>query len=258
LTPSSSASSVQNWINTTMRAHMQNTVAANQSVPANPTSSGDACAASNPAQQVALPLPPGCQHSSWTCSFQGSKSPSALTLDVPDGNVKLAISDGGPVNGVNYTIRKSLNYVGGSYYKDFTYNLNIPASSNATANVQLTNHTGTGNIAITGWNHCLNKGVGWEQAELNEVPVGQRSWSGTKSYAVAGSTAARVPSCGGGWGQNNLVTSWSTWRNNGLRTYRAKYRNSGGTISTSACGSASSTANLRWWCINATNYSCNP
>lgn len=257
LTASSSASDVQNWINSTMRSHMQNTVAANESVPANPTSSGDACAASNTTQEVTLPLPHSCQHSSWTCSFQGSKSPAALTLDIPDGNVKLAITSGGPVNGVSYTIRKSLNYTGGSYYKDFTYNFNIPASSNASAAVQLTTHTGSGNTAITGWNHCINKGVGWELAEYDEVPSEQRSWSGTKSYAVAGSTVTRVPSCGSSWGQNNLVTAWSTWRNHGNRPYRAQYRDSNGSILTSACGSSSGGSNRRWWCRNASTYSCN-
>ena len=258
LTADSSPTAVQNWINSTMRSHFQNTVAANQSAPSNPTSSGDACAASNTTNTVTMPIPGGCDHSSWTCTFQGSKSPSSLTLDVTDGNVKLVVSGGGPVNGVSYTIRKSLNYTGGSYYKDFAYSLNIPASSNASANVQLTSHTTSGNHAITPWNNCINKGLGWELAESAEVSTSlKNAASGTKVYAAANTNAQTVPSCGSSWGQNNIVTAWHTWRNHGHRPYKAKYRNAANTIVTSACGTSAGGTGYSYWCRNAATYTCN-
>ena len=258
LTADSSSTAVQNWINSTMRSHFQNTVAANQSAPSNPTSSGDACAASNTTNTVTMPIPGGCDHSSWTCTFQGSKSPSSLTLDVTDGNVKLAVSGGGPVNGVSYTIRKSLNYTGGSYYKDFAYSLNIPASSNASANVQLTSHTTSGNHAITPWNNCIDKGLGWELAESAEVSTSlKNAASGTKVYAAANTNAQTVPSCGSSWGQNNIVTAWHTWRNHGHRPHKAKYRNAANTIVTSACGTSAGGTGYSYWCRNAATYTCN-
>jgi len=258
LTANSSATAIQNWINAKMRDHFENTVSANQPSPTNPTSSGDACAASNTTNTVTMPIPGGCQHSSWTCTFTGSKSPSSLTLDVPDGNVKLTVATGGPINGVNYTIRKSLNYVGGTYFRDFTYNLSIPASSNASANVQLTSHNRTGNQVITPWNYCIDKGVGWELAESSEVPTATKNAAtGSKRYANSNTTPRTVPSCGAGWGQNNLVSIWETWRNHGLRPYKAKYRNSSDAVVTSACGSSSGGGSYQFWCRNATAYSCN-
>lgn len=258
LSANSSATSIQNWINTTMRDHFQNTVATNQSAQANPTSSGDACAASNTTNTVTMPLIGGCNHSSWTCTFV-SKSPSSLTLDLADGNVKLAVSTGGPVNGVNYTIRKTLNYPGSSYYKDFSYSLDIPASSNAAPNVQLTTHTGSGNLAITPWNHCLSKGVGWELAESSEVSTALKNAApNTKVYAKANTTARTVPICSGsGWSNNNIVTNWSTWRNHSSTSYRVKYRDSNDNLINGACRTNSGGGSNSFWCRNATVYSCN-
>ena len=122
--------------------HFENTVAGNQSAPSSPTSSGDPCLSSNTTQTVTMPIG-GCNHSSWTCTF-ASKSPSLLTLDLSDGNVKLVNTTGGPVS-VSYTIRKSLELLRSGYYKDFSYSVSVPASSNASANVQLTTHSGAGN-----------------------------------------------------------------------------------------------------------------
>jgi hypothetical protein len=258
LSATATPTAIQNWINARMRDHFQNTVAANQSAPANPTSSGDACAASNTANVVTMPIPAGCDHSSWTCTFQGSKSPAGLSLDVTNGNVRLAVASGGPVNGVNYTIRKSLDYAGGNYYKDFAYSLNIPASSNASTNVQLTTHNRTGNTAITPWNHCISKGVGWELAESSEVSTAMKNAaSGTKVYARANTTARTVPSCGGGWSQNNVVTNWSQWRSSSSGAYRAKYRNANDQLVNSSCRASSGGAGRSFWCRNADAYSCN-
>jgi hypothetical protein len=257
LTADSSATAVQNWINSTMRSHFQNTVAANQSAPANPSSSGDACAADNNTNTVTMPLIGGCNHSSWTCTF-ASKSPSSLTLDLADGNVKLVVSDGGPVTGVSYTIRKTLNYTGSSYYKDFSYSMDIPASSNASANVQLTTHSGAGHLAITPWNHCLAKGVGWELAESSEVSQALKNAApNTKVYAKANTTAQTVPICGSSFGNNNIVTNWATWRNHSSTSYRVKYRDSNDNLINGACRSNSGGASNSFWCRNAAVYSCN-
>jgi len=258
LTANSSATAVQNWIHTTMQSHFQNTVAANQSAPASPSSSGDACAASNPTNTVTMPLIGGCNHSSWTCTF-ASKAPSSLTLDLADGNVKLVVSDGAPVTGVSYTIRKSLNYSNSSYSKDFSYSMNIPASSNATAAVQLTTHSGAGNKAITPWNHCLAKGVGWELAESDEVTSPLKNAApNTKIYAKAGTTARTVPVCNGsGWSKNNIITGWETWRNHSSTSYRVKYRDASDNLINGAGRSNSGGATNSFWCRNATVYSCN-
>ena len=256
LTADSSATAVQNWINSTMRSHFQDTVAFNQSAPANPSSSGDACAASNTSNTVTMPLIGGCNHSSWTCTF-ASKTPSSLTLDLADGNVKLVVSDGGPVTGVSYTIRKTLNYTGSSYYKDFSYSMDIPASSNATANVQLTTHSGAGNLAITPWNHCLSKGVGWELAEESEVSTALKNAApNTKVYAKSGTTARTVPECGSSFGNNNIVTNTALWRNHTSNTYRVKYRDSNDNLINGACRSNSGGASNSFWCRNAAVYSC--
>jgi hypothetical protein len=257
LTADSSASAIATWINTTMKAHFQNTVAANQSAPASPASTGDACAASNTTNTVTMPLIGGCNHSSWTCSF-ASKSPSSLTLDLADGNVKLAISDGGPVS-VSYTIRKSLNYSNSSYHKDFSYSMNVPASSNATAAVQLTTHSGAGNLAISPWNHCLSKGVGWELAESSEVSTSLKNAApNTKVYGKAGTTARTVPVCNGsGWSNNNIITNWETWRNHSSTSYRVKYRDSNDNLINGACRSNSGGGSNSFWCRNASVYSCN-
>ncbi len=258
LTANSSATAVQNWINTTMQSHFQNTVAANQSAPVSPSSTGDACSSSNTTNTVTMPLIGGCNHSSWTCTF-ASKSPSSLTLDLADGNVKLVVSDGGPVTGVSYTIRKSLNYSNSSYHKDFSYSMNIPASSNATAAVQLTTHSGAGNLAITPWNHCLAKGVGWELAESDEVSSTLKNAApNTKVYAKAGTTARTVPVCNGsGWSNNNIITGWQTWRNHSSTSYRVKYRDSSDNLINGACRTNSGGGSNSFWCRNATVYSCN-
>ena len=256
LTADSSATAVQNWINSTMRSHFQDTVAFNQSAPANPSSSGDACAASNTSNTVTMPLIGGCNHSSWTCTF-ASKTPSSLTLDLADGNVKLVVSDGGPVTGVSYTIRKTLNYTGSSYYKDFSYSMDIPASSNATANVQLTTHSGAGNLAITPWNHCLSKGVGWELAEESEVSTALKNAApNTKVYAQSGTTARTVPVCGSSFGNNNIVTNTALWRNHTSNTYRVKYRDSNDNLINGDCRSNSGGGSNSFWCRNAAVYSC--
>jgi hypothetical protein len=258
LTANSSAGAVATWINTTMKSHFQNSVAANQSAPASPSSSGDACSSSNTTNTVTMPLIGGCNHSSWTCTF-ASKTPSSLTLDLADGNVKLVVSDGGPVTGVSYTIRKSLNYSNSSYHKDFSYSMNIPASSNASSSVQLTTHSGAGNKAITPWNHCLAKGVGWELAESSEVSTTLKNAApNTKIYAKVGTTARTVPVCNGsGWSNNNLITNWETWRNHSSTSYRVKYRNSSDTLINGACRSNSGGGSNSFWCRNATVYSCN-
>jgi len=257
LTADSSASDIATWINTTMKSHFQNTVAGNQSAPASPSSSGDACSSSNTTNTVTMPLIGGCNHSSWTCTF-ASKTPSSLTLDLADGNVKLVVSDGGPVTGVSYTIRKSLNYSNSSYYKDFSYSMDIPASSNASAAVQLTTHSGAGNLAITPWNHCLAKGVGWELAESSEVSTSLKNAApNTKVYAKANTTARTVPSCGSSFGNNNIVTNYQTWRNHSSTAYRVKYRNSSDTLINGACRSNSGGGSNSFWCRNATVYSCN-
>jgi hypothetical protein len=258
LSATSTPTAIQNWINTTMSGHFQNTVAANQSAPSNPSSSGDACSASNTANTVTMPLIGGCNHSSWTCTF-ASKSPSSLTLDLADGNVKLAVAGGGPVNNVSYTIRKSLNYSNSGYYKDFSYSLNIPASSNAAPTVQLTTHTGAGNLAITPWNHCLSKGVGWELAESAEVSTALKNAApNTKVYAKSGTSARTVPVCGGsGWSNNNIVTNWSTWRNHSSTSYRVKYRDANDNLVNGACRTNSGGGANSFWCRNANVYSCN-
>ena len=256
LTADSTSTAVEAWIHSTMRSHFENTVAANQSAPASPSSSGDACEASNTNNEVTLPIPSSCLHSSWTCTFQ-SKSPSGITLDLADGNAKLAVPSGGPVNNVSYTIRQSLNYTGGSYYKDFSYSLDIAASSNASANVQLTTHTISSDRAVGPWNHCINKGVNWELAESSEVDTATKNAaSGSKTYAKANTDEYSVPSCSSSWGNNNRITSWWTWRNNSSSAYRAKYRNSSDQIVQTNCGSNSNISNIRFWCRNDSQYSC--
>ena len=97
LTADSSSTAVQNWINSTMRSHFQNTVAANQSAPSNPTSSGDACALQY--NQYGHNADTGrLRPFQLDLHISGSKSPSSLTLDVTDGNETGGFR-GGPVNG---------------------------------------------------------------------------------------------------------------------------------------------------------------
>ena len=91
LTADSSSTAVQNWINSTMRSHFQNTVAANQSAPSNPTSSGDACAASNTTNTVTMPIPGG-----WTIPVGLAHFEKQIAIIANagcyDSNVKLAVS----------------------------------------------------------------------------------------------------------------------------------------------------------------------
>ena len=161
---------------------------------------------------------------------------------------------GGPVRRVN-TIRKSLNYTGGSYYKDFAYSLNIPAS-NTSANVQVTSRTTSSNHAITPFN-CIDKGLGWSLRSAEVSTSLKNAASGTKVYAAANTNAQTVPSCGSSWGQNNIVTAWHTWRNHGHRPHKAKYRNAANTIVTSACGTSAGGTGYSYWCRNAATYTCN-
>ena len=119
------ASEIDEWIKTVVTADLK--AQANGFTPT--AVSGTACT-----DTINVNVPGACNHPSWTCT--SSTSEITLTDNDSNGHVETgtytddsADPDAGTLN---YTIRRTLTFYGGSsYYKDHSYSINLTAALNS-------------------------------------------------------------------------------------------------------------------------------
>ena len=251
---SASAAQMETYFGCVMREHHV-AVAAAVSVPTANVATGNSCTVN-----VNGPVPSMCAHPQWSCSIVGSSTPSGWAVTQSSGlsyaSIDLTTSNGAPVS-ASYTVRASLGIYSPAYTVDYTYNVNVPASSGA-GNTTLVEYSGGKEIAGF-WNHCLNQnGVLATEAEIlahknwNSLPTGlylngnynpykgfvvNKNGSDDKANKVCGSSYSTVPyikSRSSGWG------GWSTaYMRGAYNGTRLKYRDANGNLQTGNCRTVS-------------------
>ena len=268
---SATGSQIQAYISCVMIEH-HTTVANAVSVPSTSTTTGNSCTVA-----VNGPVPSTCAHPQWTCTIQGSPTPSGWQVTQSSGlsyaSIDLTTSNGAPVTG-SYTVRASLGIYTPAYSKDYTYtNVNIPTSPGAAAN-SLSEYSG-GKEHAGFWNYCIDRGK--VLATENEIKA-HKGWSSLPtgfylngnynpySGFVVNKTGAdkyeRFNCNTSSWSTipfMKTIRSGNSWRNVKMRGWssgtRLKYTDSNDVVRTDNCRTRSYTT-ATFFC-KGVNYNCN-
>ena len=268
---SATAAQLETYIACVMIEH--HTAVANAvTVPSSNTATGNSCTVA-----VNGPVPSTCAHPQWTCTIQGTPSPSGWSVTQSSGlayaSVDLTSQNGAPVN-ASYTVRASLGIYSPAYTKDYTYNVTVPASSGA-GSTSLSEYSGGKEMAGF-WNHCLNQnGVLATEAEVlahkgwSSLPTGLYLNGNYNPYGgfvvnANGSDEYASKNCGSSYSSVAFIKSissgsWASWANASMRNHgsgtRLKYRDSDGNIQTGNCRTVSYRTST-FFCKQQ-SYSCN-